>query len=66
MSYTLTRWSGDPNNNPSVTQTTFDTVTEIMADVRANDGLSEDEFFEFVALRQFQRSNRGLAFYENE
>jgi len=54
--YTLQRWNGDMNAAPATTE--YETMAELIADVRANDNLTENEFYEFLRIGSVSRSDR--------
>lgn len=56
---TLQRWSGDPND-PVVVTTQYASAALLIADVRANDNLSEDEFLGFLLTGSYEAANRGI------
>ena len=63
MRYKLQRWTGDGEN---VVATHFDTMAELIADIRANDGLTENELYEFLRIGAFSRPDRGFSCSEVE
>jgi len=62
--YTLMRWSSPDANEPS-SSTQHETLAALIADVRANDNLTEDEFYEFLRTGGFARADRCINYSES-
>jgi hypothetical protein len=55
----LHRYTADPQTTePTVIE--FDSMAELLADVRANDGLSDAEFYALLMERTLIKSTSGL------